>query len=143
MENACSNPECLVEQGAEDFAPLRTFNVRIDLSDHTGSLKNCRLSPEAAEAVLGCSVCTANNVLKIQITNHCFRHYILIFPQVSQFDSLTDEQKTMLKWNFLFERCAARILVLKASHERRQPYISIVSCTVADLSEVFSRLPLL
>lgn len=93
IENACSNPECPVEQGAEDFAPLRIFNVRINLSDHTGSLRNCRLSPEAAEAVLGCSVCNANNVLEIQQTKRCLRHYLSISLQVSQFDSLTDEQK--------------------------------------------------
>lgn len=55
-EQTCSNPECPVEQGTEMFAPQRTFNIKIDLSDQTGTLKNCRLTAETAESVLGCSV---------------------------------------------------------------------------------------
>lgn len=62
--------------------------------------------------------------------------------QASNFDSLSEDQKTILKWNFLMERCAVRILVLKASHGRRQPCISVVSCNIADLAEAASRLPL-
>ncbi|KAK3914787.1 Meiosis-specific with OB domain-containing protein [Frankliniella fusca] len=117
LENSCSNPDCPVEQGSEMFVPCRMFNIRIDLSDHTGTLKNCRLTAEAAETVLGCTV--------------------------AQFDCMSEEQKTVLKWNFLMERCAARILVLKASHERRQAYISLVACSVADAAEVAAKIPLL
>ncbi|KAJ1523014.1 hypothetical protein ONE63_002149 [Megalurothrips usitatus] len=115
--NSCVNPECAVEQGSEMFVPLRVFNIRINLSDHTGTLKNCRLTADAAELVLGCTA--------------------------PQFDSMSSDQKILLKWNLLLEHCAARILVLKASHERRQPYISLVSCNIADLAEVASRLPVL
>ncbi|XP_034240920.1 meiosis-specific with OB domain-containing protein [Thrips palmi] len=114
--NSCSNPECPVEQGIDIFIPKRTFNIRISLSDHTGTLKNCRLTAEAAEAVLGCSV--------------------------AQFDAMSHNQKSVLSCNFILERCAARVLVLKASKDRRQPVVSMVSCTIADNGEVASRLPL-
>ncbi|KAE8741411.1 hypothetical protein FOCC_FOCC013051 [Frankliniella occidentalis] len=117
VENSCSNLDCPVEQGSETFVPRRMFNIRIDLSDHTGTLKGCRLTAETAETVLGCTVL--------------------------EFGSMTDQQKDILKWNFLMERCAARILVLKASHERRQPYISLISCSIADISEVAAKIPIL
>ncbi|XP_026292663.2 meiosis-specific with OB domain-containing protein [Frankliniella occidentalis] len=117
VENSCSNLDCPVEQGSETFVPRRMFNIRIDLSDHTGTLKGCRLTAETAETVLGCTVL--------------------------EFGSMSDQQKDILKWNFLMERCAARILVLKASHERRQPYISLISCSIADTSEVAAKIPIL
>lgn len=53
---SCTNLECAVEQGTEIFIPNKVFNFRIDLSDHTGTLKSCRLTAEVAETVLGCSV---------------------------------------------------------------------------------------
>lgn len=114
--NSCSNSQCAVEQGLEPFVPNRMFNIRISLSDHTGTLENCRLTNEAAEAVLGCSV--------------------------PHFDAMSYDQKDLLRMNFILERCATRILVLKPSNVRRQLYVSIVSCTIVDPAEVASRLPL-
>lgn len=54
--DSCTNAQCAVEQGTEVFVPNQSFNIRVNLSDHTGTLKNCRLTAETAEAVLGCSV---------------------------------------------------------------------------------------
>lgn len=42
--------------GQIHLEPLKSLNVRVCLSDHTGSLENCRLSGKFAEQTLGCDV---------------------------------------------------------------------------------------
>ncbi|KAK4879874.1 hypothetical protein RN001_008020 [Aquatica leii] len=53
----CSNNECN-QTGQESTNVVAAFDLRLMLSDHTGSLTNCRLSGATAEKVLNCSVLT-------------------------------------------------------------------------------------
>ncbi|XP_046398310.1 meiosis-specific with OB domain-containing protein [Ischnura elegans] len=115
FQGMCPNIDCPVGSGAVIAKPEITFDIRVTLSDHTGSLPGCRLMDKNAEKVLGC-------------TPTGFQH-------------LTPEEKTSLKWNLLLERCAARVMVLKANSQRQVPLISLLSCDPADPSEVAARCP--
>uniref|UniRef100_A0A4X1W028 Meiosis-specific with OB domain-containing protein n=2 Tax=Sus scrofa TaxID=9823 RepID=A0A4X1W028_PIG len=55
-----------------------SFDMLIDLSDHTGTLHFCSLTGSVAEETLGCTV--------------------------NEFLAMTDEQRTALKWQLLLER---------------------------------------
>ncbi|GAB5583213.1 meiosis-specific with OB domain-containing protein isoform X1 [Prionailurus iriomotensis] len=55
-----------------------SFHLLIDVTDHTGTLHACSLTGGVAEETLGCTV--------------------------NEFLTMTDEQKTALKWQFLLER---------------------------------------
>ena len=52
----CINLECPIGCGAELPRYDVTFDLRVKLSDHTGSLDNIRLSGATAERVIGCTV---------------------------------------------------------------------------------------
>lgn len=109
----CGNADCpsTFENVASDNDI--SFDIKIDLSDHTGTLLNCRLTGAAAEHVLECTV--------------------------DQFIKMTFDQKRQLKWKFLLERCAVRIMVLLLN--RRTPLISIISCSRVDPLESAHRIP--
>ncbi|XP_057606812.1 meiosis-specific with OB domain-containing protein isoform X2 [Hippopotamus amphibius kiboko] len=66
-----------------------SFDMLIDLTDHTGTLHSCSLTGSVAEETLGCTV--------------------------NEFLAMTDEQKTALKWQFLLERSK---IYLKQSEQR-------------------------
>ncbi|KAK5646523.1 hypothetical protein RI129_004987 [Pyrocoelia pectoralis] len=108
--NSCSNDECI---GFQHNETLTTFNLHLMLTDHTGSLVNCRLYGKTAETVLNCTV--------------------------QQFLAMTDEEKSALKWKLLMERCAVRIHVMAFGF--RGPIITILSCNLASPMEVANRLP--
>lgn len=54
--NTCENLECPVGSGQQCLEPLKTMDIRVSVSDHTGTLDNCRLSGKAAEQTLQCDV---------------------------------------------------------------------------------------
>ena len=56
VEGMCINLECPIGCGAELPRYDVTFDLRVKLSDHTGSLDNVRLSGATAEHVIGCTV---------------------------------------------------------------------------------------
>ncbi|KAJ9578528.1 hypothetical protein L9F63_005257 [Diploptera punctata] len=116
VSEACTNVECPIGSGAEIPSYDMSFDMRVALSDHTGSLRNVRLSGAAAERVVGCTV--------------------------HEFMEMSIDIKTHIKWKLLLERCAARILVLRPSSGRSSPLISLLSCTVADPADVTAYLPL-
>ncbi|PNF30116.1 hypothetical protein B7P43_G03141 [Cryptotermes secundus] len=115
VQDMCINLECPIGCGAELPRYDVAFDLRIKLSDHTGSLENIRLSGVAAERVIGC--------------------------KVNEFMAMPLDMKTHLKWKLLLERCAARILVLRSSSDRPRPLISLLSCTMADPSEAAACIP--
>ncbi|XP_044267622.1 meiosis-specific with OB domain-containing protein [Tribolium madens] len=110
MNSVCENSECSSNSKSVDVS----FDISVHLSDHTGTLKNCRLSGATAEQVLKCSV--------------------------QQFMRMTDRQKCELKWKFLMERCAVRIITLMSS--KFSPRIVIVSCERANALETAQRIPI-
>lgn len=108
-----------------------TFDLRVNLSDHTGSLVNCRLTGEIAERVLNCKV------KKMQLIKF-IKSVFLIF-EVGQFTGMTDTEKCHLKWKYLMERCAIRILALCVYGTN--PLYSILSCELASPIDVANQLP--
>ncbi|GJQ67244.1 putative aspartate aminotransferase [Trypoxylus dichotomus] len=109
-EKFCENFECNLEG---DLSELDSkFDLKINISDHTGSLVNCRLTGTIAENVLDCTV--------------------------EQFSRMTDAEKCHLKWKYLMERCAIRIMVLCAPGTN--PLCSILSCALATPNEVANKL---
>lgn len=52
---------------------------------------------------------------------------------------MSDDEKCILKWQYLMERCVVRIAVLFIG--RQTPIISVLSLARANAYEVASRLP--
>ncbi|KAM5332316.1 meiosis-specific with OB domain-containing protein isoform 2-T2 [Glossophaga mutica] len=83
-----------------------SFNMLIDLTDHTGTLHSCSLTGSVAEETLGCTV--------------------------NEFLAMTDEQKTALKWQFLLERSKIYVKFFLSDRARGGLRISVLSCKLAD-----------
>lgn len=52
----CENSECPTVYENELVDPEFNFDIRVNVTDHRGTLMNCRLSGHAAEETLGCTV---------------------------------------------------------------------------------------
>uniref|UniRef100_A0A182PL66 MEIOB-like N-terminal domain-containing protein n=1 Tax=Anopheles epiroticus TaxID=199890 RepID=A0A182PL66_9DIPT len=113
VNGTCTKFDCPAST-APDAHRESFFDITVDLTDHTGTLTGCRMVSRVAETVLGCDVGT--------------------------FLRQTDAQRTVLKWKFLLDRCAVRLIVKKRSAVRFQNLFSIVGCTVADPAEVEAKL---
>lgn len=98
--NKCENVNCIREDVPTEVA----FDLKVKLSDHTGSLLNCKITGATAERILKC--------------------------KVSDFLNMSDDEKTVLKWKFLLERHELRLVVLCV--RGRLPLISIVGCNMAN-----------
>ncbi|KAL4624547.1 meiosis-specific with OB domain-containing protein [Arapaima gigas] len=103
----CSNTAC---PGNLNLEVTTGFDLLVDITDHTGTLKSCSLSGPAAEKTLGCTV--------------------------DEFLHLTELQKTALKWKFLLERCKIYLKVISSPKTRNGIRGNILSCTLADPVEV-------
>lgn len=82
----------------------------MDISDHTGTLINCKLYNKFAEKVIGVNV--------------------------HNFIEMSDDEKGSLKWNILLERCAVKLVVRKKSVCRARTLISVVDCAVINPNQV-------
>ncbi|XP_045483669.1 meiosis-specific with OB domain-containing protein [Harmonia axyridis] len=109
----CDNSICPVGQNQEFAEPEVQFDIRMNISDHTGNLNDCRLTGRTAEIVLGCSV-----------------HEFLQMPQ---------SDRAKLKWRYLLERCAIRIYIYFDNNQKA--VVSIQGCSIADTLEVAERIP--
>ena len=58
LSEVCSNPECAtsVNPGISSSSIKTQYELGISLSDHTGTIDNCRLSEKCAEDMCGCKV---------------------------------------------------------------------------------------
>uniref|UniRef100_A0AAA9SQW4 Meiosis specific with OB-fold n=1 Tax=Bos taurus TaxID=9913 RepID=A0AAA9SQW4_BOVIN len=86
-----------------------SFDMLIDLTDHTGTLHSCSLTGSVAEETLGCTV--------------------------DEFLAMTDEQKTALKWQFLLERSKIYLKFFISHRARGGLRVSVLSCKLADSIE--------
>ncbi|XP_019504292.1 PREDICTED: meiosis-specific with OB domain-containing protein isoform X2 [Hipposideros armiger] len=91
-----------------------SFDMLIDLTDHTGTLHSCSLTGSVAEETLGCTV--------------------------NEFFAMTDEQKTALKWQFLLERSKIYLKFFASPKARGGLRISVLSCKLADPVEASKNL---
>ncbi|XP_040168849.1 meiosis-specific with OB domain-containing protein [Anopheles arabiensis] len=112
-KGTCGKYDCPGQTTAPD-AREPFFDIAVDVTDHTGTLTGCRMASRVAETVLCCDVAT--------------------------FLRQTDTQRTVLKWKYLLDRCAVRLIVKRRSAVRFQHLYSIVDCAIADPAEVEAKL---
>nr|XP_029724635.1 protein hold'em-like [Aedes albopictus] len=105
-DQKCLRDECL----PNPYNISKYFDIPVDITDHTGTLNNCRLVSQAAENTLNCNVDT--------------------------FLKMGDVQKGKLKWRYLLERCALKLIIKRKSPIRFQSVYTIVECSVAKPQEV-------
>lgn len=106
------NANCeLMDCAALNSAKETILDIPINLSDHTATLLNCRLSGTSAENVLGCSP--------------------------TEFQQKSEMDKHFLKWRFLLERCAVRLTVVVSNN---RPKITILTMELANTSEMAQKL---
>ncbi|XP_020292255.1 meiosis-specific with OB domain-containing protein [Pseudomyrmex gracilis] len=86
VQDSCMNLNCPSGNGTR--SPLNTMklNIKINLKDDTGYLIGCRLTGDVAERVLGCTV--------------------------DEFQTMTAERRSELKWIYLLEKCDVRLHVI-------------------------------
>uniref|UniRef100_A0A8D2Q795 Meiosis specific with OB-fold n=1 Tax=Varanus komodoensis TaxID=61221 RepID=A0A8D2Q795_VARKO len=92
-----------------------SFDLLVDLTDQTGTLHSCKLSDTVAEETFGYTV--------------------------QEFQSLTEAQKTTLKWHFLLERSKIYFKVVISANSRTGLRVSLLSCKLADPIEASQNLP--
>ncbi|XP_062999219.1 meiosis-specific with OB domain-containing protein [Elgaria multicarinata webbii] len=112
--NMCSF--CTRFPSSSDVMPVfASFDLLVDLTDHTGTLHSCSLSDTVAEETLGFTV--------------------------QEFQSLTEAQKTALKWHLLLERSKIYFKVILSTSSRTGLRVSLLSCKLADPMEASQNLP--
>ncbi|XP_069859886.1 meiosis-specific with OB domain-containing protein-like [Dipodomys merriami] len=114
--NETSNTCLTCNKGSFQLRPVSlSFDMLVDITDHTGTLPSCSLSGSVAEDTLGC-------------TAH-------------QFLAMTDEQKTALKWQFLLERSKIYVKFVLSSRARGGLRVSVLSCKRSDPVEASRGMP--
>lgn len=91
-----------------------TYDLMVDLTDHTGSLRKCHIGAGLAENMLG--------------------HSLDVFA------ILSSERRGEIKWKWLLERCTVKLVVKRKSVVRSQPMICVVDCVVAKQSDVLGHI---
>uniref|UniRef100_A0A8C9Z0S3 Meiosis specific with OB-fold n=1 Tax=Sander lucioperca TaxID=283035 RepID=A0A8C9Z0S3_SANLU len=107
-KQSCTNLLCPGRDQA--LASSTGFDLLVDITDHTGTLHSCALRSPVAEQTLGCTV--------------------------KEFTSLTDDERTAMKWKFLLERCKIHVKILPSTKMRTGIRGLILACSVADPGEV-------
>ncbi|XP_036053859.1 meiosis-specific with OB domain-containing protein [Onychomys torridus] len=126
VRNRCSSCGYIVNEASntcaicnKDSSRLKSFflsfDVLVDLTDHTGTLHSCSLTGSIAEKTLGCTI--------------------------NEFLAMTSEQKTKLKWQFLLERSKIYVKLILSHRARGGLKVSILSCKLADPTEASRNLP--
>ncbi|KAM4820082.1 meiosis-specific with OB domain-containing protein isoform 1-T3 [Thomomys bottae] len=114
--NEASSTCLTCNQDSFQFRPVSlSFDMLVDLTDHTGTLQSCGLAGSVAEDTLGCTV--------------------------NQFVAMTDEQKTELKWQFLLERSKIYVKFVFSHRARGGLKVSILSCKRSDPAEASRSMP--
>lgn len=110
LEDICSE---LAFQTSEKT--YQVFDLRVDFTDHTGTIANCRLWNAEAEQILGCPA-----------TDYLVKSW---------------SQKCGLKWRFLMERCKVKVIVYKKTVYRSYSWIRLLHMELADPLEVKEKIP--
>ncbi|XP_025023166.1 meiosis-specific with OB domain-containing protein [Python bivittatus] len=114
--NTCSFCSSIHSFFDADAVPVfASFDLPVDLTDHTGTLHFCSLSDRIAEETLGYTV--------------------------QEFQALTDIQKTTLKWQLLLERSKIYFKVILSTTARTGLRVKLLSCKLADPVEAYQNLP--
>uniref|UniRef100_A0A8C6U215 Methionine sulfoxide reductase B1b n=1 Tax=Neogobius melanostomus TaxID=47308 RepID=A0A8C6U215_9GOBI len=105
---SCTNDLC--PGRGQGLSAATGFDLFVDLSDHTGTLQGCSLRSPVAEKMLDCTV--------------------------KEFTSMTDDERTDLKWKYLLERCKIYVKIFPPSKMRTGVKGIILGCSLADPGEV-------
>uniref|UniRef100_A0A3P8Q430 MEIOB-like N-terminal domain-containing protein n=1 Tax=Astatotilapia calliptera TaxID=8154 RepID=A0A3P8Q430_ASTCA len=106
--NSCTNQLC---PGKGQIVSATTgFDLLVDFTDHTGTLHACSLRSPVAEKALGCTV--------------------------KEFISLTDGERTAMKWKFLLERCKIYVKIIPSPKMKSGIRGMVLDCSLADPGEV-------
>lgn len=105
---SCTNQTC--PGAGQVFSASTGFDLLVDLTDHTGSLQACSLRSPVAEQTLGCAT--------------------------DDFTSLTDDERTAMKWKFLLERFKVHVKILPSPKLKSGVKAEILACSLADPGEV-------
>lgn len=109
----CMEDICLDLRYQTSDSTYQVYDFRVDFSDHTGTVSNCRLLNEEAERTLGCPA--------------------------DEFQGYAWPQKCGLKWKYLMERCRIKVVAYKRTVYRPYGFVRIVEMTLADPREVQNR----
>uniref|UniRef100_A0A674GP39 Uncharacterized protein n=1 Tax=Taeniopygia guttata TaxID=59729 RepID=A0A674GP39_TAEGU len=104
--NTCTFCSDVSPEAKSTFA---SFDILVDVTDHTGTLHSCYLSDTVAEETLGCTV--------------------------DEFLMLEEDQKTALKWQLLLERSKIYFKVTSSPNWRTGLKVNLLSCKLADPME--------
>ncbi|XP_064789146.1 meiosis-specific with OB domain-containing protein-like [Oncorhynchus masou masou] len=105
---SCSNTAC--PGGDQPLTVTTGFDLLVDVTDHTGTLQSCSLNGTVAEKTLGCN------------------------PE--EFVSLTEDERTAMKWKILLERCKVYIKITPSPKSRSGMRGNVLQCSLADPGEV-------
>lgn len=113
----CINDDCIIqnstfETNTQKIGYSDSFNIRMQVSDLTGTLDTCRMYGATADRILGIGL--------------------------TQFLRLTDTERGKLKWQLLLERCKFKLSIKRKSALTRTVSISVLDCVVADTIEVLT-----
>ncbi|XP_053813322.1 meiosis-specific with OB domain-containing protein isoform X3 [Vidua chalybeata] len=103
VSNTCTFCSDVPPEARSTFA---SFDILVDVTDHTGTLHSCYLSDCVAEETLGCTV--------------------------HEFLMLEEDQKTALKWQLLLERSKIYFKVTSSPNWRTGLKVNLLSCKLAD-----------
>uniref|UniRef100_A0A663F6H1 Meiosis specific with OB-fold n=1 Tax=Aquila chrysaetos chrysaetos TaxID=223781 RepID=A0A663F6H1_AQUCH len=106
MSNTCTFCSDVSSYSKSTFS---SFDILVDLTDHTGTLYSCYLSDCVAEETLGCTV--------------------------HEFLALAEDKKTALKWQLLLERSKIYFKVTLSPSWRTGLKVNVLSCKLADPRE--------
>ncbi|GFQ71240.1 meiosis-specific with OB domain-containing protein [Trichonephila clavata] len=110
-DRKCINGSCEIGSGMKNLPAEEMYDIPISISDNTGCIQRCLLLGQVAQNFLGLSV--------------------------QDFLKMTEEDKTALKWNYLFERVIIQFKVTQSSTESYMGYgrynLRISSCKKCDI----------
>lgn len=113
--NYCERETCIdLQLSTSDIKFTKILDIGIDLTDHTGTLLNCRLIDQFAEKILGYTV--------------------------EEFEGLTENEIVNIKLKFFLQRCELKILFKKKTVIRTNHFISILDMKLASLEDVANKI---
>ncbi|XP_014662357.1 PREDICTED: meiosis-specific with OB domain-containing protein-like [Priapulus caudatus] len=111
----CTNINCPMGSSMEPPDTQAQYDVLLQLSDRTGSLRAVRLGGAQAETLIGCPA--------------------------GQFKDMEDGEKTAIKWKYLMELCKVYIKTSLPTYEHPTPLVRILACEPAKPLEILELLP--
>ncbi|XP_048509838.1 meiosis-specific with OB domain-containing protein [Athalia rosae] len=106
-QESCMNPNCSYGNGTQKPINHTSFNLKLNVSDHTGHLVGCRLVGAAAEEFLKCTV--------------------------NDFMAMSTKERDELKWRCLLEKCSIGLKVVGPTPAWPSPTYNVL--TVKRLQE--------